>query len=134
MIERCFDAATINSFANHPEIIDGIGGPADFTNAIRETTVFLFGEHGGFCFEWSAPDTYEVHVMLTKAGRGKWGCDAAQQALRLIGAGRVWARIAPDNRPLQWFARHAGFREVEQRILYAGNEPAEWRIFEWSKV
>lgn len=123
------DPDVLNHFANHPDIAMGL----DLTGSIRETALFLFGEHGGFLFEWTAPDTYEVHVMLTKAGRGAWGFAAALEAREAIGAGRLWARIDPANRALAYFTRKAGFREVETRTLYAGDAPAQWRIFEWRK-
>ena len=129
MIAPTRDPAILNYFANHPDIAMDL----DLTGAIRETAVFLFGDHGGFLFEWSAPDTYEVHVMITKAGRGAWGFAAALEARAMLGASRIWARVAPDAKALAYFTRKAGFREIETRTLYAGDQPAVWRIFEWRK-
>lgn len=129
MLERVTDPAIPNYFAAHPDIAPTVGGPIDFTNAIRDTAVFLFGERGGFIFEWCAPDTYEAHVMLTREGRGAWGWNAAKQALEGLGAQRVWARV--DNRPLALFVRRLGFREAETRTLYPAGEPVVTRIFEW---
>ncbi|SLK03726.1 hypothetical protein [Novosphingobium mathurense] len=134
MIRLCEDPDIINRFANHPEIVSHIGGPCDFSGAMRETNVFLFGEHGGFLFEWTSPETYEVHVMITPEGRGRWGFNAAIEARDMIeslGAKRLWARISDDRPDLALFTRRAGFREVERRVLYAGDVPGEWRIFEW---
>lgn len=129
MLERVTDPAILNHFSAHADIAPYVGGPIDFTNAMRETAVFLFGEHGGFIFEWCAPDTYEAHVMLTRDGRGAWGWNAAKQALEALGAKRVWARV--DNRPLALFVRRLGFREVETRTLYPAGQPVITRIFEW---
>lgn len=130
MIQRTFDAALINSFANHPDINPALGGQQlDFSGAIRDGTVFLFGEHGGYIFEWCAPGFYEGHVMLTRPGRGAWGLNALREALAALDA-NVWARV--NDRALAWFVTQAGFREVERRTLYAPAE-AEWRIFEWRK-
>ncbi len=86
--------------------------------------VYLFGEHGGFCFEQTAPGEFEVHVMITKAGRGVWGFQAARDALAMIesmGARRLWARV--DTPQLAYFTRKAGFREI--------GEMPPYRIFEW---
>lgn len=131
MIERVYDPAIINAFSQHPEIVDEIGGPLDFTEAMRETAEYYFGEHGGLIFEWCAPGTYEVHVMLTRAGRGRAGVEIVKQALELLGADHVWARVQKPHVAL--FARWSGFREVEQRTLYVAGEPSVWRIFEWRK-
>lgn len=127
MIRPITDPDIINHFANHPDIAIN----CDFSGAIRETARFYFGEHGGLIFEWCAPGTWEVHIMLTKAGRGRWGLEAVQDALTQLGAERVWARIQEPKVAI--FARWSGFREVEQRTLYADGEPSIWRIFEWRK-
>jgi hypothetical protein len=129
------DPDIINFFANHPHIAADIGGPIDMSGAIRETNIFLFGEHGGFCFEWTAPGTYEVHVMITRNGRGVWGFQAARQARDMIeemGAERLWARVYPEHKALALFTMKAGFKEVETRTLYSPG-PSVWRIFEWRK-
>lgn len=134
MIQRCFDAAIPNHFAAHPDIAPHVGGPIDFTQAMRETAAYFFGEHGGLIFEWCAPGTYEVHIMLTREGRGAWGIQATQEALEQLNADRVWARIDPTNRPLAVHAIKSGFREVERRNLYPAGQPVPYRIFEWRKV
>lgn len=131
MIFHCTDADIPNRFAAHPDIAPHIGGPIDFTQAMRETAAYFFGEHGGLIFEWCAPGIYEVHIMLTRAGRGSWGLRATQAALEQLNADRVWARIDPMNRPLVMHAIKSGFREVETRNLYPAGEPVSYRIFEW---
>ena len=133
LLDRTYRADLVNWFAAHPDIAPAIGGPIDFTSAIRETTVFLFGEHGGLIFEWCAPDTYEAHIMLTKAGRGAWGIEATKEALRKLGAGKVWARIVPDNRALAMHAVRCGFERLGIKTLYVGGEPRQYHIYEWSK-
>lgn len=133
LLDRTYRADLVNWFAAHPDIAPAIGGPIDFTNAIRETTVYLFGEHGGLIFEWCAPDTYEVHIMLTKAGRGAWGIEATKEALGKLNAGRVWARIAVHNRALAIHAAICGFKRVETKTLWVGDDPHQYHIYEWSK-
>lgn len=133
LLDRTYRADLVNWFAAHPDIAPAIGGPIDFTNAIRETTVYLFGEHGGLIFEWCAPDTYEVHIMLTKAGRGAWGIEATKEALGKLNAWRVWARIAVHNRALAIHAAICGFKRVETKTLWVGDDPHQYHIYEWSK-
>lgn len=131
------DPATINSFANHPDILPLITsrGDLDLTNAVKDPNVFLFGEHGGFCFIWSAPETFEVHVMLTKAGRGRWGFEAGKEGVRQMasrGANHLWARIHPERSETGLYARSAGFRDTGiSHELDAGDGPIVWRIFNW---
>lgn len=131
MIRRVYDPVIPSAFSAHPDIAPHVGGPLNFTDAIRETAAFFFGEHGGLIFEWCAPGTYEAHIMLTREGRGKWGLDATRLALAELGAERVWARIDPDHRPLAMHALKSGFREVGRKSLYPG--PKTYRIFEWRK-
>jgi len=133
LLDRTFRADLINWFAAHPDIAPFIGGPIDFTNAIRDTAVYLFGEHGGLMFEWCAPDTYEAHIMLTKAGRGAWGIAATKEALRKLGAGRVWARIPVVNRALAIHAAICGFKRLETKTLWVDDLPRQFYIYEWSK-
>lgn len=134
MLEETADPAIINRFAAHPDIAPHIGGPLDFTDAIRETVVFLFGEHGGFIYEWCAPATYEGHVMLTEAGRGPWGFQALRQSIEIMSerADRLWCRVRPQDEHIACFARHGGFREVGELTL-STPERARWRILEWRK-
>jgi len=135
MIRPVCDPAIINGFANHPDIGLGGGAPLDLTQGIREPNVFLFGEHGGICLSWSAPETFEAHVMLTRAGRGRWGFEAGREAVRYMAARRcthIWARIHPERREIALFARQAGLRDTGFiHELDAGEGPVRWRIFNW---
>lgn len=134
MIAETRDPLVVNRFAAHPDVAGHVGGPLDFSGAMRETAVYLFGEYGCFCFEWCAPRTYEIHVMLTADGRGRWGIDAVRRSLALMmaehGAAHIWARIKPEARHIALFARWCGFREAGDMTLYTP-EPEAWRIFEW---
>lgn len=132
------DAAFVNHFANHPEIRPGVGGVAhgeiDLSSAVREPNVFLFGEHGGICWLWSAPDTFEAHTMITKAGRGGWALDAAKQAIRHmqeLGAVQLWTRVHPDHRHTAIFTMRAGLKECGTHELDIGDGPVTWRLFNW---
>jgi hypothetical protein len=134
MIAETRDPQILNAWAAHPDVTGPIGGPVDFSDAIRETAAYFSGDHGAVCFEWCAPRTYEIHVMLTTAGRGRWGIDAVKRSLALMmaqhGASHVWARVKPADRHIALFARWCGFREADEMTLYSP-EPARWRIFNW---
>jgi len=129
LLDRTYRPDIPAYFSAHPDIVQAIGGPLDFTQAFARGTQFYFGEHGGLMFEWCAPRTYEVHIMLTKAGRGAWGVAATKEALRKLDASRVWARIVPANRPLAIHAQLCGFRKVELRVL----SDKAYHLYEWSK-
>lgn len=134
MIAQTRDPLVLNRFAAHPDVAANIGGPLDFAGAMRETAIYYFGAHGCFCFEWCAPRTYEIHVMLTAVGRGRWGIAAVKRSLALMmaehGAAHVWARIKGEDKHIALFARWCGFREAEEMTLYTP-EPERWRIYEW---
>jgi len=132
VIRETRDPVLINYFAQHPEIAPEIGGPLDMTGAVRETATFLVGDHGCFCFEWCAPGTYEIHVMLTQAGRGAWGFQAVREAVASIverGASHIWARVKPEARHIIYYALKAGFRDAGDMALHPG--PERWRIMNW---
>jgi hypothetical protein len=111
------------------EVSEEIGGALDFSGVDRGNTIFLGGDQGAFLFERTAPDEYEVHVMLSHAGRGAWGFAAARYArdeMERRGARRLWARIDPAMRHLALFTRRAGFRKC--------GEMPPYDIFEWRKL
>lgn len=112
MITRCIDAAIPNQFTAHPDIAPDIDGPIDFSGAMNLANVFLFGAHGGLIFEWKGPQTFEVHVMATREGRGRWIFEATRQAvnyMEAMGANHLWARIHPDKPHVGILARKSGF-------------------------
>lgn len=131
LLDRTYRADLVNWFAAHPDIAPHIGGAVDFSNAIRETTIFLFGEHGGLIFEWHGPGVYEAHIMLTKAGRGAWGVAATKEALRKLEADLVWARIVPGNKPLAIHAAKCGFKRVALKTMHVADVPQVYHIYEW---
>lgn len=135
-LQRTYDAALVNSFANHPDIRPELAGsgPLDLAPAMRGANVYLFGEHGGLVFSWSAPRTYETHVVITKAGRGRWGFDAAREAVGAMiaaGAEHLWCRVHPDRLDVALFALKTGYRECGTDVLDLGEGPVAWRLFEW---
>lgn len=111
-----------NQFSAHPDIAPQVGGPIDFTGATQ--CLHIYGEHGGFTFDPTGPNEYEVHAMFTKAGRGRWALEAARQTLEMMdqcGTRRIWARV--DTPELAQFTRRAGFTEIESTL-------PDYRIFE----
>jgi hypothetical protein len=131
------DPAIVNYFANHPDIRPSLGGsgPLELNAGMKPPNVFLFGEHGGFCWTWSAPQTFEVHVMLTRAGRGQWGVAWGREAIRHMaanGAAHLWGRVHPDRPEIAAYARLCGLRDTgTTHELDAGDGPVAWRIFNW---
>jgi len=138
VIARVYGPAIVNAFANHPEILPDISddGELDLSPAVQKPNVAHFGAHGGLCWVWTAPDTYEGHVMLTKAGRGKWGISAGRQSVAMmqeLGARQLWCRVHPDKPHIGVFAAALGLRDTGQfNVLDAGQGPVRWRIFNWS--
>lgn len=126
MLRQVWDLAVLNGFSARADIAPAVRGPLDFSGVDRSKTVFLFGDHGGFLFELSAPGEYEVHVMLTEAGRGRWGFAAAMEARAVMerrGVKRLWARVDPEMRHLALFTRRAGFSKC--------GEMPPYHIYEW---
>lgn len=132
MIRRVFDPAIPNAFSADPDIAPQIGGPIDFAGAMNPANVFLFGENGGLIFEWKGPQTYETHIMVTRAGRGKWGFAAVEAAVQFMagfGANHLWARIDPARPEVATLARRCGFTFACTHELDAGSGPVLWKIF-----
>lgn len=125
------DPEVLNHFASHPDIAPHIGGAVDFSNAIRPTARFLFGEYGGFCLEWTGPGVWEAHVMLTREGRGEWGFEAGRGMLRMMDADLIWARIA--ERHVGQYAARIGFAFEGEQVLYTDDQPTTWRIYAWRR-
>lgn len=141
MIHRSFDAERLNQLANNPIIRPYLGGDPetelDLTDFVNEPkNVVLLGEHGGFLFAWTAPYTFEVHVMLLPEGRGSNGYQLALEALARIqefGAGHIWARIRPEYKHLRHFTRAAGFTPCGIDVLDLGTGPVTYNLFHWRK-
>src|SRR6478736_6252466 len=140
MIVEVNDPSIINTFANHPSIrpwLAGGDGPLDFSGGLHGSNVFLFGDHGGFCFGWPGPGTFEVHVMLGLSGKGKWGVEAGKLAIQMMaarGMTHLWGRIHPDRPEMAVYARLCGMKDTgEINPLDVGNGPVDWRIFNWRR-
>lgn len=135
MIEATYDPDLINGFANHPDISPEIGGDGklDLSAGVQSPNVFLFGEHGGTAWMWHGPDTYEGHVMMTRAGRGKWAVEAGRVAIRHLadmGARLLWARIHSAH--VAVYARRIGMEYTGQILdLDVGGRIMPCRIFAW---
>lgn len=127
MICETHDPAIVNGFA-----VSIFGEDADLSQAVEHpANICLFGAHGGFIFMWTAPGTYEVHVMLTPEGRGKWGFAAGKEGVRQMaarGATHLWACVDPERGEIGLFARMAGFSDTGMRLDRDGTS---WRIFNW---
>lgn len=133
----CRDAGLINHYANHPEIRPFIGGEGelDLTAVIDDPHVAMMGEHGGFVLSWTAPGTYEVHTLITQAGRGQWAFDAAKQAIAHmvgLGATHLWTRVHPEHRHTAIFTRKMGFKPCGSVLTsFAGETPQIYNLFQW---
>lgn len=130
----CRDANRINWFANHPEIRPFIGGTGelDLTAITKAPNVALFGEHGGFCLSWTAPDTYEIHTLILPEGRGRWAFDWANRSIeymRSIGAQHLWTRVHPDARHTMIFTRKMGLRPCGEIETDLGDGPVRYMLF-----
>jgi streptogramin lyase len=139
MMQRCFDAARINTLVNDPSIRPFIGGDGesalDLTAAVDDPqNVFLMGEHGGFAFTWSAPRTYEVHTFILPTGRGP---EALEMALTARGwmeehfADHLWTRVHPDAANVRKFTLKAGFVPAGTHTIDLGTGPITYDLYNW---
>jgi hypothetical protein len=93
-------------------------------------------EHGGFLFQWSAPRTYEVHVMVLPEGRGRNAYRMAREGIGYIvafGAERLWARVAKGANGLRHYVAHAGFARCGTDVLDIGFGPVVYDLYQWEK-
>lgn len=134
----CRDADLINRFANDPSIRPFIGGkgPLDLTAITQGANVALFGEYGGFCLSWCAPDTYEIHTLILPEGRGQWAFDWAAQSIAYmerLGAIQMWTRVHPDHRHTAIFTRKMGLKPCGEIMTDYGDGPVLYKMFNWRK-
>lgn len=140
-ISRTFDAARLNALANHPDIRPTCGGDGE---SFLDLTPFVNDRHnhaviwdkGAFLFGWSAPATYEVHIMVLPEGRGRaaYAKAAAGIAYMLnLGMERLWARVAQDALGLRHYTRRAGFVRCGQHVLDIGAGPVTYDLYQWKK-
>jgi hypothetical protein len=140
-VKRCTDTQRLNEIANHPDIRPTCGGDgksyldlAPFVaNPLNRAMLW---DHGAFLFQWSAPQTYEVHIMVEPEGRGR---DAYRMAARGIdyicsqGAERLWARVAQNANALRHYTAQAGFAKCGAQTLDIGFGPVTYDLFQWKK-
>ena len=123
MLERSFDAESINAVINHPAIRPFVGfaeaGELDASPLIRPENLFPFGEHGGFALLWTAPYTAEVHTFILPECRGRWACLAAEAGIamaRARGFALLWTKIPPDAPHVLAFATGMGMKPTGEAI------------------
>jgi hypothetical protein len=139
IVARCFDPVAVNAFANHPDVLPGLGLGAeslDVTALIENPRNLCYvGEYGGAILVWTGPSIYDAHDFILPEGRGAWARKACLQILRKAfaehGARMVWAQTPAENRPCRLFNRLLGFksRGTESAILIPGTPARDVEIF-----
>lgn len=138
---RRFDADWINALANHPDIRPTCGGdgqsPLDFSAFVanRQNHAVTW-DKGAFLFHWSAPHTYEVHIMVLPEGRGRAAYRMAAAGIAYMvahGADRLWARVGPGADGLRHYTARAGFERCGMDTLDIGFGPVTYTLFQWEK-
>jgi hypothetical protein len=140
-LTRTFSAERLNALANHPAIRPTCGGDG---KSLIDLSAFVADrrnhavawERGAFLFQWSAPQTYEVHIMVLPEGRGraayaKWFDARAYMASH--GAERLWARVEPGMKALRHYTRSAGLVRCGTDILDIGFGPVAYLLYQWKK-
>lgn len=138
-LRRHFDARRLNELANHPEIRPTCGGdgksPLDFSAFVADRKNYaMVWDHGAFLFYWSAPQTYEVHIMVEPEGRGLAAyAKAAEGIVYMVSQGmeRLWARVS-DNGP-RHYTTQAGFTKCGTDTLDIGFGPVTYDLYHWKK-
>lgn len=138
-IERHFTAERLNELANHPHIRPTCGGDGksclDLAPFVANPNNHaMVWDHGAFLFQWSGPDTYEVHIMVEPEGRGKDAYRMAQEGVDYMiaqGAERLWARVSSDT--VRHYTAHAGFAKCGTDTLDIGFGPVTYDIYQWRK-
>jgi hypothetical protein len=133
---RTRDADLINGFANHPEIRPFIGGVGelDLSAATRDPHFALAGGYGCFVLTWTAPETYEVHTLITPEGRGQWAFAFARDCIAYMvgqGASHLWTRVHPKHRHTAIFTRKVGFKPCGQVLTSFGEAPEIYNLYNW---
>jgi hypothetical protein len=138
-LERHYDAARINELANHPAIRPTCGGDGksaiDLTAFVADPKNYaMVWDRGALLAVWTAPQTYEVHVMVLPEGRGQ---DAYRMGREFIaymveqGADRLWARIASGT--VRHFAAQHDFIRCGTDTLDIGFGPVTYALYQWKK-
>ena len=138
-LKRLSDASFLNRLANDPSIRPTCGGDGvsvlDFTDFVSNPKNHAVGwDHGAFMFLWTAPQTYEVHIMVLPEGRGKAAYRMARAGISYIvaeGAERLWARVSNDA--LRHYTAQAGFTRCGTDCLDIGFGPATYDLYQWKR-
>ena len=136
---RLHDAAFLNDLANDPAIRPTCGGsgPLDFSDFIANPKNHaLAWSHGVFLFLWTAPRTYEVHIMVRPQGRGREAYHMAHAGISYIvgcGADHLWARVQKGDNALRHYTAQAGFTHCGTDTLDFGSGPLEYDLYEWRR-
>ena len=128
LLELSRDAQQVNRFVNHPDVRPLIGaveyGVVDMTPLVDvHENWFLLGEHGGFGALWRAPDVYEIHTFITRAGRGRWAVRAAFEAMTyasIHGAQMMFTLVPPMRPEVATFTAIMGFKPTDQHVPVLG--------------
>lgn len=138
---RQFDPERLNELANHPSIRPTCGGDGksfiDFSAFVADhKNHAVIWDHGAFLFGWSAPRTYEVHMMVLPEGRGRAAYHMAAEGIAYIerfGAERLWARVDKNFPALRHYVAHAGFTRCGTDILDIGFGPVAYDLYQREK-
>jgi hypothetical protein len=136
---RTFDAAPVNAFCNHPEVLPTLSlgkGVIDVSAAMEDhRNVFMIGVHGGAMFHWSAPGVYDAHDFFLPEGRGTWALRISRAMIGTMfkthGARMIWAQTPIENRACRMFNRWLGFKSdgVSMVRLMPDADPQEVETF-----
>jgi hypothetical protein len=140
-IQRHFRADRLNELVNHPQVRPTCGGDGEsFLDmspfVAQEKNHAMVWEHGAFLFGWTAPQTYEVHIMVLPEGRGSDAYRMAQEGIDYIvgiGAERLWARVAKDADGLRHYTARAGFTLCGTDVVDLGFGPVTYDLYQWKK-
>ena len=137
ILHRSFDAERVNAIVNHPEVRPLAGGDGkswiDMTKAVGDPQNYtLLGPHGGFCFVWTAPDTYEVHAFILPEGRGKAAYRLGMMCrnyMESIGTLQLWARVGHGMGHVRHLAVTCGFSRCGTLTL----DGCVYELYQWRK-
>lgn len=139
---RQFEPERLNELANDPSIRPTCGGDGksfiDFSAFVADhKNHAVTWAHGAFLFGWSAPQTYEVHMMVLPEGRGRDAYRMAAEGIAymaMFGAERLWARVDNGFPALRHYVAHADFTRCGGDVLDIGFGPVTYHLYQWKKL
>jgi hypothetical protein len=132
---RQYHPAFLNELANDPRIrpMCGGDGPLDFSAFVANPKNHaLAWNHGAFLFLWTAPQTYEVHIMVSPEGRGREAYHMAHVGISYItafGANHLWARVRKGDVALRHYTAQAGFEHCGTDVV----DDVVYDLYQWRK-